>query len=79
MAMILVPAYGRDYQTAAEVKAAWEAGKDFVIANLGPDCGRYISKREAEAHGIPKHSYIRFRKLTELTIIGEWDEPEEDE
>jgi hypothetical protein len=26
----LSPAYGRDYKTAKEVKAAFEAGKDFV-------------------------------------------------
>lgn len=25
----LVPAYGRDYKTKAEVVAAWESGKDF--------------------------------------------------
>ncbi len=26
----LIPAYGRDYKTAKEVKAAFEDGKDFV-------------------------------------------------
>lgn len=32
----LTPAYGRDYKTAAEVKAAFDSGKDFVgDYNLG--------------------------------------------
>ena len=26
----LEPAYGRDYKTAQEARAAWEAGKDFL-------------------------------------------------
>ncbi len=44
----LTPAYGRDYKTAKEVKAAFESGKDFVgdynhgfrlvsIRDFGPD------------------------------------------
>ena len=78
MAMILTPAFGRDYETAAQVKAAWEAGKDFLIASLGPDCGRFINKEDAERFGIPPHSYIRYRQLTELTFIGVWDESEEE-
>lgn len=27
----VIPAYGRDYKTEAEVQAAWDAGSDFLI------------------------------------------------
>ena len=44
----LVPAYGRDYKSAKEVKADWDAGKDFQIANaFSPDDGKYINKADA--------------------------------
>lgn len=29
-----IPAYGRDYQTEADVRADWEAGKDFLTQDL---------------------------------------------
>ena len=87
--MILIPAYGRDYKTAAEVKKDWEAGKDFMIADVS--CrwnGSYTSIRDTEPdcphrwdivdkHGI--RSYIRYQKHGELTHIGTWEEPETDE
>ena len=80
--LILVPAYGRDYKTAAEVKAAWEGGKDFKIANAvgkyARDNGRYTGRGDV-ATGVPEGSYIRYNELTELTRIGVWEEAEVDE
>ena len=32
---VLLPAYGRDYTSAAKVKADWEANKDFIMASTG--------------------------------------------
>jgi hypothetical protein len=77
--MILTPAYGRDYKSAADVKADWEANKDFVIASIGKDMGRYCNKQDAETYGMPEGSYIRYNKLAELTHIGIWEEAEMDE
>lgn len=43
---ILVPAYGRDYETEEEVLEAYESGKDFVYMSIGRDRGRYCSIRD---------------------------------
>lgn len=83
--MILVPAYGRDYKTAAEVKADWEAGKDFKIADVLSEWnGAYTSIRDTKEHlgdaaysWSTEHSYIRYNKLTQLTFIGKWEEAED--
>lgn len=75
--MILVPAYGRDYKTAAEVRKDWEAGKNFLIRDvgMGRDNGRYCSKTDFDRATCDKvGSYIRYNRLTELTHIGEWEE-----
>ena len=44
----VIPAYGRDYKTQAEIKADWNAGKDFRETASGS----YISKPEAERLGL---------------------------
>ena len=62
----LVPAYGRDFKTAKEVKAAWESGKDFQVCGWGPSDGTYINKADAE----PGTTYnIRFKKLANICPI----------
>ncbi len=76
MSLVLIPAYGRDYNTAAEVKADWEKNKDFKIASIGPYAGQFINKQDADSMGIPKGSYIRYKRLSELTFVGVWEEPE---
>jgi hypothetical protein len=79
--MILVPAYSRDYKTAAEVRKDWETGKDFKICDISCQWnGCYTSIRDY----IPnlkmwEHSYIRYDRLGELTHIGKWEEREIDE
>jgi hypothetical protein len=40
-ALMIMPAYGREYKTSEEAKADWNAGKDFKIAN-----GPYLSIRD---------------------------------
>lgn len=42
--LILLPAYGRNYQSPEACKADWEAGKDFLIMD-----GPYCSVRDAKA------------------------------
>jgi hypothetical protein len=64
--MTLTPAYGRDYKSAKEVKADWNANKDFVIADIvGGNAGRMINKQQA-----PAGTYnIRYKKLTQVCVI----------
>lgn len=40
------PAYGRDYKTQKEVKAAWAAGEDFRTY-----AGPYVNKEDAKREG----------------------------
>lgn len=42
--LILIPAYGRTYNTAADAVADWNGGSDFKIAN-----GPYCSVRDIDA------------------------------
>jgi hypothetical protein len=62
----LTPAYGRDYKSAKEVKAAWDAGKDFVIADIShPDNGRYVNKPQ-----VPGQRFnVRYKRLTAITQV----------
>jgi hypothetical protein len=64
--MTLTPAYGRDYKSAKEVKADWEANKDFIIADISsPYDGKPMNKQDA-----PKGTYnIRYKKLTQICVI----------
>lgn len=64
--MTLTPAYGRDYKSAKEVKADWEANKDFTIADVfGGQAGRMINKQDA-----PTGTYnIRYKKQTQVCVI----------
>ena len=41
----VVPAYGRDYKSQREVKADWDAGKDFRCTDIGRS--GYVSKADA--------------------------------
>lgn len=56
-----MPAYGRDYKSAAAVKADWLAGKDFRCSVSG----RYLSVRDA----LPNSVWVRYAKLTKLTRV----------
>jgi hypothetical protein len=43
-----IPAYGRDYKSKAEVVAAWDAGKDFIIQGIMGGHGRAVNKSDAD-------------------------------
>jgi hypothetical protein len=64
--MELVPAYGRDYTSAKQVREAWAQGKDFTIADFGPDEGRKVNKDDA-----PKGATlnVRYKRLTQICVI----------
>jgi len=62
----LVPAYGRDYKSAKEVKADWDAGKDFRICDMSsPDDGRLVNKPQ-----VPGRKFnIRYKRLTAIVVV----------
>lgn len=63
--MTLTPAYGRDYKSKKEVIAAWEAGKDFIVADMfGGNCGRCVNKDDAAS--VRETIYIRYKNLTQI-------------
>ena len=60
----LAPAYGRDYKSAAEVKAAWAAGKDFM--------GDYqLGFKPVNINDIPKPATVllRYARLTKVANV----------
>lgn len=61
--MEVVPAYGQDYKTQAEVKRAWAEGKDFKI----PYSGTYCSKAEADRLGW--HVNVRYANMRKVVTV----------
>ena len=62
----LIPAYGRDYKSARDVKSDFDAGKDFIISDFShPYDGKPASKRDL-AHGTVN---IRYSKLTRVCAV----------
>lgn len=45
--LTIIPAYGRVYNSKAAIWADWIANKDFQIASVGRDPGRYINSEDA--------------------------------
>ena len=75
--LTVVPSYGADYKSKAEVAKAWAAGKDFTIKDWAcPDDGRQINKQDADK--LPEGTVInvRFSRLTKIAALrrvkGEW-------
>ncbi len=66
MTLELTPSYGNDYKTGKEVEAAWNAGKDFTIATVGPDMGRQINNQDA-TKGMTL--MIRYKGLTQIKVV----------
>jgi hypothetical protein len=60
--MTVIPAYGRDYKNAADAMAAWNAGKDFMVADMSsPWDGSYVNK--GDYSGRVKIRYLNKRRL----------------
>lgn len=71
MHMTLTPAYGRDYKSQREVKNAFESGKDFEIASVGPDLGRYTSIRDFQRGDRVTLRYKANREVCLYTVTRE--------
>jgi hypothetical protein len=64
----LTPAYGHDYKLPAEVSAAYNAGKDFIIADIS---NRWHGKPANNADLAPEGKVkIRYNKLTKVVILN---------
>lgn len=62
----LVPAYGKDYRTPQAVVDAWNAGHDFLIADISSKWDRrYTSKRDWPDHAVR----IRYNHLEQFIIV----------
>ena len=66
--MTLTPAYGADYKSQKEVRAAFAADKDFIIADvMNPDSGRYCNR--ADLLGSESSVMIRYAKLRKIVQV----------
>ena len=65
----LLPAYGRDYKTKAQIQADLDAGKDFVLSGLH---AQYINLEQLQELG-GTSAVVRYagqRKVTSVKIAG---------
>lgn len=73
MYLTVQPAYGRDYKSKKEVRAAWLAGKDFEICTLATfispiRSGRYVNKEDAPRGATINVRYDRQRKVCVIPV-----------
>lgn len=69
--LTVIPAYGRDYDTAEEAFADWMNDKDFYICTPGHPS--YINKSDAEKYGVVNNTVrIRFNNKTEI-LLAKYD------
>lgn len=61
-----VPAYGRDYTTKVAALAAWQAGKDWVVQEVGPYYGQYINIG-SDRTGLSLT--LRYKRLTMVLVV----------
>ena len=70
--LVLSPAYGRDYKSKAEVMAAFNSEKDFIIQSaLRGYAGVYCSKRDLAAFILDgfTHIELRYKNMTMCAFI----------
>lgn len=71
--LTLIPAYGRDYKSKEEVRAAWMDRKDFLVADIthpydGKPGNRDDFIKDVNENG-PLTLNIRFNKLMDICPI----------
>lgn len=62
----LIPAYDRDYKSAKAVRADWEAGKDFVVADFYSKYDGKVANKEDFPAGEVR---IRYGNLRQVMVI----------
>ena len=64
----ITPAYGRDYKSKKAAVADFEAGKDFVVADVTHEhFGRYCNKEDLRRDGVARVN-IRYKRLTMVAV-----------
>lgn len=63
----VIPAYGRDYKSQAEVQKDWDADKDFIVQGLAGH-GQATNKSDSIMLGV-KTVLIRYARLTKVYAI----------
>jgi hypothetical protein len=66
----LTPAYGRDYKSAADTVAAFNSGKDFVLASVFHGSG-YVSRRDFAPGDRVCLRYSKLQKVAVYTVPAE--------
>jgi hypothetical protein len=67
--MTLTPAYGRDYKSMKEVKSDFEAGKDFIIADVMDRYhGKPVNKEQLQAAGVTQVT-VRYKNLRAVAFF----------
>ena len=67
--MHLVPAYGRDYKSLAELKAGLRKGHDFLIQDISSKWnGKYVNLKQLIESG--SDATIRYLKLTRVGVFS---------
>lgn len=68
--MTLTPAYGRDYKSKAEVVAAFNEDKDFIIRDvISPWCGKPANKRQLKESGV-RSVNLRYAKERRVVVVN---------
>jgi len=67
--LTLLPAYGRDYTSARDAFADWQADKDWEIASYGPYMGRYVNRPQVSDG---ERITLRYKGATQLVtfVVG---------
>jgi len=68
--MTLVPAYGRDYTSKRAVLAAWNANRDFLVADLFSQWdGKPVNRADLERTTGPQQVQIRYKRLKRIAVV----------
>jgi hypothetical protein len=69
MALILTPAYGRDYTSKSKVLEDFGLDKDFISNDMGSRwCGKPINRSQVEEMGTTEVN-IRYRSLRRTCVL----------
>lgn len=69
--MTLIPAFGRDYKSKAEVMKDWNDNRDFIIQDISSRWdGKPANKQDFENDPTsPSEVNIRYKKLTMVMVV----------
>ena len=69
MRTTVIPAYGRDYRSAKDVMADFNANKDFMICDMSSRYdGRYINREQLSAGDVLAVRYDSKRKQVDCRV-----------